>query len=27
MLVGTDEKTHAWMDEGMTEFNESVGRG
>jgi hypothetical protein len=25
MLVGTDEKTHAWMDEGMTEFNESEG--
>jgi len=25
MLVSTDEKTHAWMDEGMTEFNESEG--
>ena len=25
MLVSTDEKTYAWMDEGMTEFNESEG--
>jgi len=25
MVVGTDEKTYAWMDEGLTEFNESEG--
>jgi hypothetical protein len=25
MVVGTDEKTHAWMDEGLTEFNETEG--
>jgi len=26
MLVGTDEKTHAWFDEGTTTFNETEGR-
>jgi len=26
MLVGTDEKTYAWFDEGTTTFNETEGR-
>lgn len=26
MLVGTDEKTYAWLDEGTTTFNETEGR-
>jgi hypothetical protein len=26
MVVGTDEKAYAWMDEGTTEFNETEGR-
>ena len=26
MIVGTDERRHAWMDEGMTSFNENQSR-
>jgi hypothetical protein len=26
MMVGTDEKTYAWLDEGTTTFNETEGR-
>jgi hypothetical protein len=26
MLVGSDEKSFVWLDEGLTEFNESVGK-
>jgi hypothetical protein len=26
MIVGTDERRHAWMDEGMTSFNENQAR-
>ncbi|MEJ2334519.1 MAG: M1 family metallopeptidase [Gemmatimonadales bacterium] len=26
MIVGTDERRHAWMDEGMTSFNENEAR-
>ncbi|MFB6229550.1 MAG: hypothetical protein ABEL04_00205 [Salinibacter sp.] len=26
MVVGTDEKAYAWMDEGTTTFNETEGR-
>jgi aminopeptidase N len=25
MLVGSDEKRHSWMDEGLTQFNQSQG--